>query len=261
MFYVSSRGNLRPALAHGRRGVPQKNGSRHRRPRHQTPAWDTTSEAHLLLDGISGYARRGHALAPDATCRHPCGASDGSRWERRPVSGGAGDTAGSTRQASEKNRHFLLTTVPDEIHRDLQILVGLTGGTPPPTHAAVSRSQGARKFRWGRDKRRASDREACRGLPRGTASVPVRFVELGDAVESRPLVRFRDGVDADDATVLDGEAHGSVELTADIHPERRCARQPAPSPTSGPRRSEGQPCDRNRRGDGGQRPRGHLRRQ
>ncbi len=43
--------------------------------------------------------------------------------------------------------------------------------------------------------------------------------ECGDPVESGELVRVADRVDAGDATVLDGEAHCGVDLTADVEPD------------------------------------------
>ena len=43
--------------------------------------------------------------------------------------------------------------------------------------------------------------------------------ECGDPVEPGQLVRVADGVDAGDATVLDGEAHRGVDLTADVDPD------------------------------------------
>lgn len=53
------------------------------------------SEAHLLLDGISGYARMGHA-GPGATCWGSKGERAASRPWQRPVSGPLGDCQGST---------------------------------------------------------------------------------------------------------------------------------------------------------------------
>jgi hypothetical protein len=46
----------------------------------------------------------------------------------------------------------------------------------------------------------------------------------GDPVESRELLWVADGVDASDAPVPDGEAHGSVDLPADVEPGWRVTR-------------------------------------
>jgi hypothetical protein len=43
--------------------------------------------------------------------------------------------------------------------------------------------------------------------------------ERGDPVESGELVRVQDGVEAGDAPVLDGQAHGGVDLPADVEPD------------------------------------------
>lgn len=45
--------------------------------------------------------------------------------------------------------------------------------------------------------------------------------EGGDPVEPGQFVGVADGVDAGDPTVLDGEAHRSVDLTADVDPAAR----------------------------------------
>ena len=47
---------------------------------------------------------------------------------------------------------------------------------------------------------------------------PLVPCERGDPVEPGQLVRVADGVDAGDPTVLDGEAHRGVDLTADVDP-------------------------------------------
>ena len=50
------------------------------------------------------------------------------------------------------------------------------------------------------------------------STFPLVPCERGDPVESGQLVRVADGVDVGDPTVLDGEAHRGVDLTADVDP-------------------------------------------
>ena len=65
----------------------------------------------------------------------------------------------------------------------------------------------------------ATASKATRPSSSPDSSTTSRPCECGDAVEPGELVRVADGVDAPDPAVLDGDAHGGVELAADVDPD------------------------------------------
>lgn len=119
LCHVLVRALLITAVMGGRRSVPKqrRTGSASTVTYRRTE--DTTSEAHLFLDGISGHARVGCAVAPDAKRRIPptSVSARSGRYRSRPVSmplSGPSDGPRWRYQSSGLGRGGPRTTAPGD---------------------------------------------------------------------------------------------------------------------------------------------------